>query len=161
MWLNGQARHFHGSYHLFESQQQKDHSVRKEGSNRANELNCRRKKNFFLSAENYRNRFLISFHFMGAKMNNLNEKSRLNLCLESYKIKCKALYPNQEPVLELHSRAAPSVEAHHRVNGPDTERNSGGRRTKKYKNSLLITVLKLLNPCIKSTFRKKPETEKI
>ena len=34
---------------------------------------------------------------------------------------------NQEPALELHSRAAPSVEAHHCVNGPDTERNSGGR----------------------------------
>ena len=33
--------------------------------------------------------------------------------------------------LELHSRAAPSVEANHRVNGPDTERNSGGRGIKK------------------------------
>ena len=38
---------------------------------------------------------------------------------------------NHEPALELHSRAAPSVEAHHRVNGPDTERNSGGRWIKK------------------------------
>ena len=35
--------------------------------------------------------------------------------------------PNQEPALELHSRAAPSVEAHHHVNGPDTGRNSRGR----------------------------------
>ena len=35
--------------------------------------------------------------------------------------------PNQEPVLELHSRAVPSVEVHHCVNGPDTGRNSGGR----------------------------------
>ena len=35
--------------------------------------------------------------------------------------------PNQETVLELHRRAAPSVDAHHYVNGPDTERNSGGR----------------------------------
>ena len=36
--------------------------------------------------------------------------------------------PNQEPTLELHSRAAPSVEAHHRVSGPTTGRNSGGRQ---------------------------------
>ena len=35
--------------------------------------------------------------------------------------------PNQEPALELHGRAAPSVEAHHRVNSPDTGRNSRGR----------------------------------
>ena len=34
--------------------------------------------------------------------------------------------PNQEPALELHSRAAPSLKAHHHVNGPDTGRNSGG-----------------------------------
>ena len=33
-----------------------------------------------------------------------------------------------EPALELHSRAVPSVEAHHSVNGPNTGRNSGGRR---------------------------------
>ena len=38
---------------------------------------------------------------------------------------------NQEPVLELHERATPSVEAHHPVNGLDTGRNSGGRRIKK------------------------------
>ena len=31
--------------------------------------------------------------------------------------------------LEQHSRAEPSVEAHHRVNGQDTGRNSRGRRT--------------------------------
>ena len=30
--------------------------------------------------------------------------------------------PNQEPTLELHSRAAPSVEAHHCVNGPDRKK---------------------------------------
>ena len=36
--------------------------------------------------------------------------------------------PNQEPALELHSRAEPSVEAHHSSVGPDTGRNSGGRR---------------------------------
>ena len=40
---------------------------------------------------------------------------------------------DKEPALELQSRAEPSVEAHHPVNGPDTGRNSGGRRTgKKY-----------------------------
>ena len=44
---------------------------------------------------------------------------------------CRLQAPNQEPTLELHSRDAPSVEAHHRVNGPDTGRNSGGRRKKK------------------------------
>ena len=38
---------------------------------------------------------------------------------------------NQESALELHSRAEPSVEAHHLVNGADTGRNSGGRRIKK------------------------------
>ena len=35
------------------------------------------------------------------------------------------------PESELHSRAAPSVEAHHRSVGPDTGRNSGGRQIKK------------------------------
>ena len=35
--------------------------------------------------------------------------------------------PKSESALELHSRAAPSVEAHHRVNSPNTGRNSGGR----------------------------------
>ena len=38
---------------------------------------------------------------------------------------------NQEPALELDSRAAPRVEAHHHVNGPDTGRNSVERRIKK------------------------------
>ena len=37
---------------------------------------------------------------------------------------------NIEPTLELNSRATPSVEAHHPVNGPDTGRFSGGRRIK-------------------------------
>ena len=36
--------------------------------------------------------------------------------------------PKSEPALDLHTRAAPSVEAHYHVNGPDTGRNSGGRR---------------------------------
>ena len=44
----------------------------------------------------------------------------LNTCLDTS--------PESEPALELHSRAVPSVEAHHRVNGPDTGRNSGGRQ---------------------------------
>ena len=35
--------------------------------------------------------------------------------------------PESEPALELHSRAVPSVEAHHYSVGPDTGRNSGGR----------------------------------
>ena len=36
--------------------------------------------------------------------------------------------PKSEIALELHSRAAPSVEAHHCVNDPEPGRNSGGRR---------------------------------
>ena len=39
--------------------------------------------------------------------------------------------PKSEPHLELHSRAAQSVEAHHRSDGPDTRINSGGRWIKK------------------------------
>ena len=35
--------------------------------------------------------------------------------------------PKSEPALELRSRAAPSVEAHHHLDSPDTGRNSGGR----------------------------------
>ena len=31
------------------------------------------------------------------------------------------------PALELHCRAAVGVEAHYRVNGPNTGRNSGGK----------------------------------
>ena len=38
------------------------------------------------------------------------------------------LSPESEPAQELQSRAASSVEAHHRVNGPDTGSNSGGRQ---------------------------------
>ena len=39
---------------------------------------------------------------------------------------------NQEPALELQSRAVPSVEAHHRSFGPDAGRNYGGKRIKKH-----------------------------
>ena len=35
--------------------------------------------------------------------------------------------PKSEPTLDLHGRAAPSVEAHHRSVGSDTGRNSGRR----------------------------------
>ena len=41
--------------------------------------------------------------------------------------------PKSEPALEPHSRAVPSVEAHHHVNCPNTGRNSGGRGIKKVK----------------------------
>ena len=45
--------------------------------------------------------------------------------------------PKSEPALELHSRAAPSVEAHHGSVGPNTGRNSGGKRIiKKNKSEL-------------------------
>ena len=36
----------------------------------------------------------------------------------------KHISPKTEPALELHSRAAPSMEAHHHVNGPNIGRNS-------------------------------------
>ena len=49
---------------------------------------------------------------------------------------------HQEPALELQSRAAPNVEAHHRVNGSDTERNSGGRRIIKKEIEISIAVKK-------------------
>ena len=42
------------------------------------------------------------------------------------------LLSSQEPALELHSWAAPSVEAHHHVNRPDTGRNSGERQIRNY-----------------------------
>ena len=35
--------------------------------------------------------------------------------------------PKSEPAQEQQSRAVPSVEAHHHVNGPDTGKNTGGR----------------------------------
>ena len=40
-------------------------------------------------------------------------------------------YANMQPALELHSRAVPSVEAHHPSVGPDTWINSWGRGIKK------------------------------
>ena len=40
-------------------------------------------------------------------------------------------FSNEEPILEIHNRAVPTVEAHHCVNSPDTGRNSGGRQMKK------------------------------
>ena len=44
---------------------------------------------------------------------------------------CRLQASNQEPTLELHSRATPSVEAHDNVNGTDTGRNSRGRKADK------------------------------
>ena len=46
----------------------------------------------------------------------------------------KGYKPQIRAALELHRRAVPSVEAHHHVNSPNTERNSGGRRKKKAEN---------------------------
>ena len=43
-------------------------------------------------------------------------------------------YKPQIRALELHSRAAPSVEAHYRVSGPNTGRNSGEKADKKIRN---------------------------
>ena len=37
----------------------------------------------------------------------------------------------KEPALEVQSRTAPSVEAHHHVNDPNRGRNFGGRQIKK------------------------------
>ena len=49
--------------------------------------------------------------------------------------------PESELAQELTSRAAPRVEAHHRVNGPDTGINSRGRRTiKKAKMSNTVSI---------------------
>ena len=52
-------------------------------------------------------------------------------------IVCESLIsPKSEPALEPHSSAAPSLKAHHHVNGPDTGRNSGGRWIKKIKRGI-------------------------
>ena len=47
-----------------------------------------------------------------------------------------------EPALELHSRAVPSVEAHHRSVGPDTGRISRGRQLKKCLHKNIVLLLK-------------------
>ena len=52
--------------------------------------------------------------------------------------------PKSEPAIELHSRAAPSVEAHHSFSGPDQGRNSGGRWIIKLE-FILLGNLKELN----------------
>ena len=46
--------------------------------------------------------------------------------------------PKSELALELHSRAAPSVEAHHHLDGPDAGRNSGGRQLIKKVNAMIV-----------------------
>ena len=50
--------------------------------------------------------------------------------------------PKSEPTLELHSRAAPSVEAHHHVSSPNTGRNSKGRQTIKINKTAHFNFLK-------------------
>ena len=50
--------------------------------------------------------------------------------------------PKLEPTLELHSRAAPSVEAHHGIDDPDTGKNSGGRRIKKNNDDIIADLLR-------------------
>ena len=44
--------------------------------------------------------------------------------------------PKSEPALELHSKAAPRVEAHQHSDGPDAGENSGGRRVIKKKSTV-------------------------
>ena len=62
--------------------------------------------------------------------------------------------PKSEPALELKSRAVPSVKAHHPVSGPNTGRNSGGRRIKnKYRHFGVADeggVLKKVKICMTS-----------
>ena len=57
---------------------------------------------------------------------------------------------NQEPALELHISAAPTVEANNCVNGPDTRRNSGGSQKIKKKVATLLYNLLMLH--FKSAF---------
>ena len=48
----------------------------------------------------------------------------------------------KEPTLELNSRAASNLEAHHCVNGPYTGRNCGGRQIIKKKTVKTIEMSK-------------------
>ena len=62
------------------------------------------------------------------------ELLKLNICYST--ILCKVLLNRPQFQIgylpqEVFTLAAPSVEAHHRVNGPNTRRNCGGRRIKK------------------------------
>ena len=74
-----------------------------------------------------------------------NSRAQGDMCRLRYRTKCRRyqvrpmclsiaiISPRSETALELISRAAPSVEAYHCSVGPDTGRNSGERRIKKYK----------------------------
>ena len=53
----------------------------------------------------------------------------------------KCISPKSVPALELHSRAAPSVEAHHHSDGPDAGRNSRGRWIIKKNCCVLLELL--------------------
>ena len=61
-----------------------------------------------------------------------NKNMGLCLCISCEVIKSHLdTSPKSELALDLHCRAAQSVEAHHRVSRPNTGRNSGGRQIKK------------------------------
>ena len=70
--------------------------------------------------------------------------------------------PKSEPALELHSRAAPSVEAHQRINGPNTGRNSRGRRIKEmmlmYEHVLKSTLVVVGKVVLSFVSREKPSS---
>ena len=80
-------------------------------------------------------------------MNNLQKSIfRVSILSRSIAYINKISSPKSEPTIELHGRGVPSVEAHHRVNGFNTLRNSEGRRKKNpalwfnYKLVLLISL---------------------
>ena len=84
-------------------------------------------KKKFLVIKNLLNQihFLRSIHIFS---NNIGHTIYANISKNINKVQWVEISPNQEPALELHSRFAPSVEAHHRVNSHATGRNSEGRR---------------------------------
>ena len=73
-----------------------------------------------------------------------------DMCLLRYPPKQDATVPkkapHQESALELQSRAAPSVKAHHCVNSLDTGKNSGERRMVKKKLWAELKCLHILHP---------------
>ena len=104
------------------------------------ELNTVLKNNFKELKPLLKNRSMVA-HWQSGRL----EIERTQLTNPSTKSGYKPL--NQEPALELNSRAAPSVEAHLRVSGPTTGRNSGGRRIKKlFLISLCAMVWHLIMP---------------
>ena len=70
--------------------------------------------------------FMIDHHsFMGYYPHGFVGISPL-LNRTEYNSKSLDISPESEPAQEQQSRTVSRVEAHHRVNGPDTGRNSGG-----------------------------------